>query len=236
MAAEWFEFSAIVVGIFISFAMYTTLYGKPNPLRSWAEFSYLGAGTGVSVVIGLVYIWNTSVLGIQAGDWILIFSIILGLMMLFRVHPQYSYVSRLPLAFTVGTGLALSLRTIIFTSFLRQISATIVKLWTGVPVEFLYRLTIAVSVITILTFFLYTMEVTGPLLWSSKIGEYLMYIGFGAIFAQTFMGRLGLFVGYMESVTTPAWKQPYTIASAIICMIAAFIFDKTGLGEKLSGA
>ena len=236
MAAEWFEFSAIVVGIFISFCMYMTLYGKPNPLRSWAEFSYLGAGTGVSVVISLWYIWTTAILNIQAGDVILIASIILGLMMLFRVHPEYSYISRLPLAFTVGVGLALSLRTIIFTSFLIQINATITKLWTGVPIEFLYRLTIAVSVITILTFFLYTTEVTGPLLLSSKIGEYLMYIGFGAIFAQTFMGRLGLFVGYMESVTTPAWKQPYTIASAIICLIAAFIFDKTGLGEKLSGA
>ena len=158
-----------------------------------------------------------------------------NLIILFRVHPEYGYISRLPLAFTVGTGLALSLRTIIFTSFIRQINATIVKLWTGVPLEFFYRLTIAVSVITILTFFLYTMEVTGPLLWSSKLGEYLMYIGFGAIFSQTFMGRLGLFVGYMESVTTPTWKQPYTVASALICLAAAYYFDKSGLGEKLSG-
>ena len=231
---EFVEFLSVVLGIFISFCMYTTLYGKPNPLRSWAEFSYLGAGTGVSIVIGLMYIWNTAILGIQAGDWILIFSIILGLMMIFRIHPQYSYISRLPLAFTVGTGLALSLRTQIFTSFIVQINATITKLWTGVPIEFVYRVTIAVSVLTILTFFLYTMELTGPLFWTSRLGEYLMYIGFGAIFAQTFMGRLGLFVGYMESLTTPTWKTPYTLASALICLIAAILFDRTGLGEKLS--
>jgi hypothetical protein len=231
---EFLEFAAVVMGIFISFCMYTTLYGKPNPLRSWAEFSYLGAGTGVSIVIGLTYIWNTAILGMQAGDWILIFSIILGLMMLLRVHPTYGYISRLPLAFTVGTGLALSLRTQIFTSFIRQINATIVQLWTNVPLEFVYRVTIAVSVITILTFFLYTMELTGPLFWTSRVGEYLMYIGFGAIFAQTFMGRLGLFVGYMESLTTPTWKTPYTLASALICLIAAILFDRTGLGDKLS--
>jgi hypothetical protein len=206
---EFMSFAAVVVGIFISFAMYTTLYGRPNPLRSWAEFSYLGAGTGVSIVIGLTYIWNTAVLGIQAGDWILILSIILGLMMVLRVHPTYSYVSRLPLAFTVGTGLALSLRTQIFTSFIRH-------------------------VITILTFFLYTMELSGPLFWTSRVGEYLMYIGFGAIFAQTFMGRLGLFIGYMESLTTPTWKTPYTVGSALICLIAAILFERTGLGEKLS--
>jgi hypothetical protein len=231
---EFMSFAAVVVGIFISFAMYTTLYGRPNPLRSWAEFSYLGAGTGVSIVIGLTYIWNTAVLGIQAGDWILILSIILGLMMVLRVHPTYSYVSRLPLAFTVGTGLALSLRTQIFTSFIAQIRATIVKLWTNVPLDFLYRVTIAVSVITILTFFLYTMELSGPLFWTSRVGEYLMYIGFGAIFAQTFMGRLGLFIGYMESLTTPTWKTPYTVGSALICLIAAILFERTGLGEKLS--
>lgn len=234
MVVEWFEYSVIVVGIFISFCMYTTLYGKENPLRSWAEFSYLAAGTGVSVTWAVWYIYTTAIVNIQAGDIILIASIILGLMMLFRVHPKYSYISRVPLALTVGVQLALSLRTIIFTDFLVQINATIIKLWTGVPKDFLYQATIAVSVITILTFFLYTLEVTGPLLMTSKLGEYLMYIGFGAIFAQTFMGRLGLFVGYMERCTTPAWKQPYTIASAIICLLAAVFFEKSGLGKKLS--
>jgi len=231
---EMFAYTTAVVGIFISFCMYTTLYGKPNPLRSWAEFSYLACGTAVSVVFALWYIYRTAIINIMAGDTILIAGVILGLMMLFRIHPDYTYVSRVPLAFTVGVTLALSLRTIIFTDFLRQINATIVKLWTGVPLEFLYRFTIAVSVLTMLTFFLYTTEITGPLHWSARLGEYLMYIGFGSIFAQTFMGRLGLFVGYMTECTTPAWKIPYTIASAIICFILALIFDKTGLGEKLS--
>jgi len=231
---EMFEFTTIVVGIFISFCMFMTLYGKPNPLRSWAEFSYLACATAVSVVVALWYIYRTAILGIQGGDLILIASLILGAMMLFRMHPEYSYVSRIPLAFTVGVGLALSLRTIIFTDFLAQISGTIVGLWTGIPLDFVYGATIAVSVITMLTFFLYTTEITGPLHWSARLGEYLLYIGFGAIFAQTFMGRLGLFVGYMGQCTTPTWKIPYTLVSAIVCLILAVIFDKTGLGEKLS--
>jgi len=231
---ELFEYTTVVVGIFISLCMYTTLYGKPNPLRSWAEFSYLATGTGISVVVALWYIYDTAILKIQAGDPILIIGLIFGIMMLFRIHPEYSYVSRVPLAFTVGVGLALSLRTIIFTNFLRQISATMVKLVTAVPIDFFYRFTIAISVITMLSFFLYTTELTGPLHWSARLGEYLMYIGFGGIFAQTFMGRLGLFVGYMGQCTTPEWKIPYTIASAIICFVLAIVFDKTGLGEKLS--
>jgi hypothetical protein len=231
---EMFEFTTAVVGIFISFAMYTTLYGKPNPLRSWAEFSYLACGTAISVVVALWYIYRTAIIPIQAGDLILIAGVILGIMMLFRLHPHYTYVSRVPLAFTVGVQLALSLRTIIFTDFLTAINATIVKLWTGIPLDFIYRFTIAVSVLTMLTFFLYTTKITGPLHWSASLGEYLMYIGFGSIFAQTFMGRLGLFVGYMGKCTTPPWKIPYTIGSAIICFILAVIFDKTGLGEKLS--
>ena len=231
---EMFEFTTTVFGIFISFCMYTTLYGKPNPLRSWAEFSYLACGTAISVVVALLYVYRTAILGIQGGDLILIVSLILGVMMLFRMYPKYSYVSRIPIAFTVGVGLALSLRTIIFTDFLAQINATIVPLWTGIPLDFFYRATVAVSVLTMLTFFLYTTEITGPLHWSSRLGEYLLYIGFGSIFAQTFMGRLGLFVGYMGQCTTPTWKIPYTIVSAIICLVLAVIFDRTGLGEKLS--
>lgn len=228
------EISIMAVGAFISICMFTTLYGKSNPLYALAEESYIGFATGLTVVVNLLYIYRTGILGIQAGDTILIVGIILGLMILTRISKKYSYIARLPIAITVGAQFGLALRTTIFTGFIDQIKGTILPLFNTDMQSIIYNWTIAVSVILMLTFFLYTMELKGPLGLSASIGEYIMYICFGAIFAQTFMGRLGLFVGFMQNYTVPPWKIPYLIGSLIIVFGAVIVLDKLNLLEKLT--
>jgi len=229
---ELIEISIVAVGTFLAMAMFSTLYGKSNPLYSLAEESYLGFGTGLTIVINLLYIWKTGVVNIQAGDWILSFGLILGVMILLRMSKSYSWIARLGIAVVLGAQFALSFRTLIFTSFIQQISATIVPLFTGTGTELLYRWTITICVVVMLTFFLYTTELKGPLLWSSKLGEYLLYIAFGAIFAQTFMGRLGLFTGFMQNYTVPPWQTPYLLASMIIVLAIVIILDRTKTIDK----
>jgi hypothetical protein len=231
---ETWTFLSQIFQIFIAFCLFTTLYGKGNPLRSWAEYSYLAAGTAMSVMWAWTYIRNHAVVGLQAGELIWIPAIILGLMMWFRIHPKYSYISRLPIAFTMGIGMGWTIRTNIFTRFITQISATIVPLFDQGTMWIFQRTVIAVGIITMMSFFIYTTEIKGPHLWSATFGEYFMYLAFGAVFAGTFMGRLGLFVGHMQSYMFPVWKQPYTIAIAILVFVVMLWLDRSGLGEKLS--
>jgi len=94
--------------------------------------------------------------------------------------------------------------------------------------------TITISVVLMLSFFLYSTELKGPLRWSSKLGEYSLYIALGAVFAQTFMGRLGLLVGFMQSITEPAWKLPYTFGFLAIVLAGVLILDRYNLLEKYS--
>jgi hypothetical protein len=61
-----------------------------------------------------------------------------------------------------------------------------------------------------------------------------MYVAFGGIFAQTFMGRLSLFVGFMQNYTVPPWKIPYLLGSLIIVFAAVIILDRAKLLEKLT--
>jgi hypothetical protein len=228
------EWSIVAVGAFLAMAMFSTLYGKSNPLYALAEESYVGFATGLTIVINLLYIWRTGIVNIQAGDYILTFGLILGLMILLRINKKYNWIARLGIAVVLGAQFALSFRTIIFANFIQQISATIVPLFTGDGTTMLYRWTITICVVVMLTFFLYTIELKGPLLWSSKIGEYLLYISFGAIFAQTFMGRLGLFTGFMQNYTVPPWKTPILLASMIIVLAVVIILDKTKMIDKLT--
>jgi hypothetical protein len=226
------DYSITIVGTFLAMCMFSTLYGKSSPLYSLAEESYIGFGTGLTIVINAEYIWRTGIVNIMRGDYILILALILGAMILFRVHPKYNYVARIPIAIALGAQFGLSLRTLIFSGFTQQITATIVPLFAGGMMTILYRWTIALSVILMMTFFFYTIELSGPLAASAKLGEYFLYIAFGAIFAQTFMGRLGLFVGFMQSYTVPPWQKPILIASMLIVFIAVVIMDRTGMLEK----
>lgn len=229
-----FEILSVVVGTFLSVSMFTTLYGKSNPLYSLAEESYIGFATALTVVVNIMYIYSTGIIGIQAGDWVLVFGIILGCMILFRIVPKYSYIAKIPIAICVGAQLGLALRTIVFTGFISQIQATVVPLFSGNSTTLLYNWTISISVITMLTFFFYTTELKGPLGWSAKIGEYIMYASFGGIFAQTFMGRLGLFTGFMQTYMTPQWKIPYLLGNLVLGFAIVIILDKTKLLKKLT--
>jgi len=226
------DYSIAIVGAFLAMCMFSTLYGKSSPLYALAEESYIGFGTGLTIVINAEYIWRTGIVNIMKGDYILILALILGAMILFRIHPEYNYVARIPIAIALGAQFGLSLRTIIFSGFTQQIIATIVPLFEGDAVTLLYRWTVALSVIFMMTFFFYSIELKGPLAASAKLGEYFLYTAFGAIFAQTFMGRLGLFVGFMQSFTIPPWKKPILVASMIIVFALVVIMDRTGIIEK----
>jgi hypothetical protein len=228
------DISVVAVGAFLAMCMFSTLYGKSSPLYALAEESYIGFATGLTIVWNVLYIWQTGVVNMMKGDWALVLALILGVMMLFRIHPKYAYVARLPIALAVGAQLGLSLRTIIFTGFIQQISSVIVPLFSGSAQTLLYNWTIAICVIFMLTFFFYTVEMEGVLGMSARFGEYLLYMAFGASFAMTFMGRLSMFVGFMQSYTIPAWKTPYLLGSMILVLALIVYMDKTGLREKLT--
>lgn len=230
---SWFDYTTGVVSIFTAFALYTSLYGKSNPLRSWAQASYIGFAMGINVTANVWYVYNNGYLPITRGDYIMIFALVLGAMTFLRLFPKYAYWSRLPIAIAVGANLGISLRTIIFANFLTQITSTIAPLFVAADwYKSLVNTTIAVSMLFMLSFFIYTVEIRGPLKWTAKLGEYAMYISFGVVFAQTFMGRLGLLAGFVQQLTFPDWKLPYALFFMTFALAVVLIMDRYGILEK----
>jgi hypothetical protein len=230
---EMYEYTYTVIAILATWSMYATLYGKPSIFRSWAENSYIGFTMGLNIVVTADYVWNTGIRPLADGRILPAFGIVLGLLMVLRLVPKYSYISRIPIAISIGANLGLSLRTRIFTAFISQISSTIVPLYVaGDLYQSLVNTTISVAVVLMLTFFLYSTEQTGILRHTAKAGEYALYIALGAVFAQTFMGRLGLFVGYMVSITDPAWKVPWTFGLFAVVLGGILVMDRYGILEK----
>ena len=118
MMVEFYIYSYTVIATLVTWSMYATLYGKPSPFRSWAEASFIGFSFGLNIVVTFSYIVRTAWEPMFRGTWFPAVGILLGLLMIARLFPNYNYISRVPIAISIGTNLALSLRTQIFTGFI----------------------------------------------------------------------------------------------------------------------
>ncbi len=69
-------------------------------------------------------------------------------------------------------------------------------IWTGTltPWEVFSAVLIVVGVFCTLTYFFFSVEHSGAIRWTSKIGIAFLMIGFGAAFGNTVMGRLALMI------------------------------------------
>jgi len=215
----------MVLGTIVTFGLYSILTGVDNPIYAFAEYGYIGAAIGVLTIMAFTYLQQkvfSPIISNPGGNFGLIVALILGLMVLTRVSPKYNYIARIPITIAIAVGVGISTRTLIFTSILTQIKATILPLWGIPPFQILTNILILVFVLSSLSFFLYTIKTGESMKPVSNLGRYVLYAGFGALYAQTFMGRIGLFLGRMETMLFP--EQQFYTSLVIIVAILALIY------------
>ena len=199
LSADWAGFGTfLAAGITLS--LYSFLY-KDNPLFKFAENLYVG----VAAAYTLTQVWYTvlfpdvvnplSELDSESMSnlWLIV-PTLLGLFMLTQLSSAtFSWLSRIAFAFVVGLGAGLSIPRTIAANLLAQLEPTmqpIAASWDG-----LNLLIILVGVVTVLVYFFYSVEHTGPVGVASKIGIWFLMISFGASFGYTIMARLSLLIG-----------------------------------------
>ena len=119
---EWIAF-------FFTLCVLSFLY-KDNPFYKLAEHVVVG----ISVGLGMVY-WATLAFYsrfyvplVHEGKYIYIIPAILGLMLVLRLFPKYTWLSRYPFAFLVGVGSGIALPLQMQAGILRQFQATMLPL------------------------------------------------------------------------------------------------------------
>lgn len=171
---------------------------KDNPLYKAAEHIYVGISAGFAVI----YAWSFDVYPMLVEAfrnnlasrnyleaWILIVPAALGLLMLARSIPRLAWLSRWPIAFTIGIGSGLGLVASVQGYLLPQITDTLRPLVT-VNNFFLY-----IGVITTLVYFYFSREHKGALGLFSRVGIVFIMVAFGASFGYTVMARISLLIG-----------------------------------------
>lgn len=183
----------------VTLALFSFMF-KDNPVYKIVEHIFAGLTAGYQV--GLI--WDTVVLQklwnpMLDGQWWLFIPGILGCLMFTRLTSKYSWMSRLSLAFVMGTTGGVFLTTQLHGLVLPAMKATMLPLASSDGIaQSILAIVVVVGVISTLIYFYFSKEHTGLLGVTAKLGIWFIMISFGAHFGYTVMGRVSLLIGRVQ--------------------------------------
>ncbi len=199
------------VAALLTLAIFSFLY-EDNPFYKFAEHIYVGSSAAFMFIYVLYFdlwpkLWTPFFSKLFHGDWgaitasqwWLIVPTILSVMMLTRllghVAPQLMWISRWPIAFTVGVGSGLGITGTLQGILVPQINATFLPLWTSSMLHTFNNWIIVFGTLTTLAYFYFSVEHKGVLGGMARVGIVFIMVGFGASFGYTVMARVSLLIG-----------------------------------------
>jgi hypothetical protein len=209
---------ATVLGAWVATGLtlfiFSFLY-KDNPLFKLAEHLYVGVSVGYTIVKAydtvVVHLIVKPIL--EQGEVSLLIPVAIGLLMLTRYVPKASWLSRYAFAFIVGVGSGLAIPRTISSFILKQIEDTVRPLLSlaggdGVtfsmnllnPASNLNAIIILIGVSSVLFYFFFSIEHSGPGKVIARTGVLFLMIAFGAAFGYTVMARMSLLIGRLTDL------------------------------------
>jgi len=181
------------VAALLSLCILSFLY-RENPFYRFAEHLAVGASAGYWVII----LYNQSVVAkviepFKAGNFLPIIPCLLGLLLFTRLFGKIGWLSRIPMAYILGVGSGAEIPLILQTYVVQQAHATMRPV--GFSGAELTNLLIVLGVVCGVAYFFFSTRHTGAFGWLTRIGIWVLMIGFGATFGFTVMGRISLLLG-----------------------------------------
>ena len=212
----------------LTLAMYTFLYGD-NPMFKTAEHIYLGVSVGYLIVFSIFqYVWPLLVKPLfYRQQYQLIIPAILALLIVTRLIPPISWLSRISFAAVMGYTAGLAIPTAIRQHIIAQVGDTVQPLVSSgnyTWVNVVNNLIILVGVIAVLVHFFYSVEHKGPIKVTARIGVLFLMFSFGAMFGYTTMGRMSLLFGRTYDLIEFSKPQyGYATPILLVLMIAGLV-------------
>jgi hypothetical protein len=194
--------------------IFSFLY-KDNPLFKLAEHLYVGVSVGYTIVKA----YDTVIVHLivkpifEQGQITLLIPVAIGLLMLTRYVPRAAWMSRYAFAFIVGLGAGLAIPRTISSFILKQIEDTVRPLLSPAgsdgltftmsllnPASNLNAVIILIGVSSVLFYFFFSIEHSGPGKVVARTGIVFLMIAFGAAFGYTVMARMSLLIGRLTDL------------------------------------
>ena len=178
---------------FFTLAVYSFLF-KDNPWFKFAEhvFAGLSAGYYAGLIFTSVIKQQMIVPLVSSGRWDMLIPGVLGCLLFMRFFPKVHWLTRIPLAFVIGTTAGIMFLQQLHGLILPQMKSTLLRLG-----DF-SNIVIVVGVLTTLIYFYFSKPHTGALGGVAKVGIWFIMVAFGAHFGYTVMARVSLLIGRMQ--------------------------------------
>jgi hypothetical protein len=197
-----YEIIGIWVAAIFTLAIYSFLY-KENPLYRLAEHLVVGISMGYSIVIAYTRVLLPRLIEpLAAGEnWLLLIPGFLGILYITRFFPKIAWLSRYPIAFVMGTAMGVGFPLSMKALVLRQLEATMLPVYTsGMSIDLVIgNVVLILGTLAALIYFFFSKPHTGWFFGTgSRIGIWVIMVGFGATFGFTVMGRVSLLIGRIQ--------------------------------------
>jgi len=196
---------------------------RDNMLFKFAEYTFVGAAAGHSLVYGVDNVRRYGWDNLVGGAYLYAVVFLLGILLYTRYHPQYFWVSRYPLSIMVGIGIGLSMRSGVTSEFIAQIKSTAAIKVLGVtdPIKMVSNLIFIILVVTTVYFFLFTFPKAheGGLGIIPKIARYGMMAAFSYSFANTVLSRYNMIFGRLDYIYSSWLPLPGAIIALPIVLV-----------------
>ena len=196
------DIGTIIAGV-LTLAILSFLY-RDNPIYKMAEYLLIGVSIGYILVIT----WTNTLMDLlfeplvlDLNMWLLI-PLVLGLLMWGRFTGKTSWLSRIPIAFMIGSGAGVAIPAMLYGRTLKQMSATVVPLVSASGMPNLSGIVVIIGLLTTLSYFYFSREHKGAFGASAKVGTFFLMVFFGTTFGYTVMSRMSTFIGRMEFLLT----------------------------------
>ncbi len=197
-----YEIIGIWVAAIFTLAIYSFLY-KENPLYRLAEHLVVGISAGYAIVISYSVVLEPRLINpLLSGErFLLLIPAILGLLYVTRFFPKIAWLSRYPIAFVMGTSMGVGFPLSMKADVLRQVEATMIPVYSeGMSLDLvLGNIVLILGTLAALIYFFFSKPHKGWFFGTgSRIGIWVIMIGFGATFGFTVMGRISLLIGRIQ--------------------------------------
>lgn len=212
---SWSQTAGIWTAAFMTLAVLSFLY-RDNVVYKLSESVFIGVSAAYWMIVSFWTVLVPNLMGkllpsltqswampglspVHDEHWAINFvPLVLGAMLLWRLAPKGTWISRWPLAFIIGTTAGLKLVSFLQADFLSQIRASIKPLLVVdangsiVWLDSISSTLLLVSMLAALTYFFFSWEHKSVFGKVSRVGVLVLMITFGAAFANTVMARIAL--------------------------------------------
>jgi hypothetical protein len=177
---------------------------KETPFYRFVEHLYIGTAIGHGIVSGITRIRAFAWIPLQQGKFMVLIPLLIGLLYYAQLSNKYRYISRYPIALTVGVSIGLAVFGYVEAQIVTQISQTASLVTAGVGWDKINNLLLVLFVILAFITFFMTVEGKGPiekpLGVATKGGRLVIMAFFGAVLANNIMSRLARVSGIMAKL------------------------------------